>query len=120
MLFYIHDFLKACPFSSASYRCSVFKRSVSQAKAVREVIAEHPETINAKHRDGRTALHFGASIMGSAEIVANLIAAKANVNAKDANGATALHFAAAGGHKNVAMAVYSTPGGVRGWLAAKL
>ena len=69
---------------------------------MREVLANSPETVNATDKDGRTALHFAASTMGSSEVVTTLINAKANVNAADKHGATPLHFAACGGDQNVA------------------
>jgi ankyrin repeat protein len=66
---------------------------------VKRLVAKAAE-INAKDRDGRTALML-ASENGYGEVVQALLAKGADVNSKDNNGATALMLAPRKGHGEV-------------------
>ena len=67
---------------------------------VSSLIEEGVEDINAKDKDGRTALHF-ACINGNIDIVKYLHEHRADINAKDNWEFTPLHWATEKGHFNI-------------------
>ena len=68
--------------------------NVEEVKAKLKELQKDPNfDINAKDKDGRTALHY-AAFHGTPETVQALIAVGADVNAKDKDGLTPLHDAA--------------------------
>lgn len=67
---------------------------------VKSILAQKPQLINAKNKEGGTALHY-AVCGGFKDIAEFLIKKGAEVNAKYIDGSTPLHFAASGGHADV-------------------
>jgi ankyrin repeat protein len=65
------------------------------------LLAEKPERINAKDKNGLTSLHHAAA-SGYKDVAELLITKGADVNAKDKIGYTPLHYSASFGHKDVA------------------
>lgn len=65
-----------------------------------EMLLSGGADVNAKNRDGWTALMW-ASWYGHKDVVSLLLANGADVNAKDSNGRTALMWASINGHKDV-------------------
>ncbi len=64
--------------------------------SVRALVGEHPDMVNSKDRDGRTALLVSASL-GRLEMAQFLVEQRADVNAKTLAGVTALMEASSGG-----------------------
>lgn len=67
---------------------------------VKELIAEHPNLLNSAGSLGATPLHYAVAV-GGEEIMAFLLANKANVGSEDAAGNTPLHYAAVMNNKAV-------------------
>jgi ankyrin repeat protein len=68
---------------------------------VKSLLAENPERINTKDKDGLTLLHV-AVVQGHMDVAELLIAKGADVNARDEIGDTPLHKATIYRHKDVA------------------
>lgn len=64
--------------------------------SARALVGEHPDMVNSKDRDGRTALLLSASL-GKLEMAQFLVEQRADVNAKTLAGVTALMEASSGG-----------------------
>lgn len=62
-----------------------------------EALLSQGAKVNAKDKDGNTALHYAAG-GGHEEVVASLLKRGVDVNAKDKDGNAALHYAAANGN----------------------
>ena len=75
--------------------------TVSDDKAVAELLLANKAEVNAKTDDGSTPLHSAAED-GYTDIVELLLVNRAEVNAKDNYGRTPLHHAALMGRKDVA------------------
>ena len=75
-------------------------RDIEKAKAIIEALIKAGADINAKNKDGNTALHR-VSERGHAKMVEALIKAGADINAKNKDGNTALHWVSECGHADV-------------------
>ena len=75
-------------------------RDIEKAKAIIEALIKAGADINAKNKDGNTALHW-VSECGHADVVKLLINAGADINAKNKDGDTALHRVSERGHADV-------------------
>jgi len=71
-----------------------------QLSLVRLLATENPKLINETDLDGRTPLHWAASV-GATETAGYLIDQKADVDKVDASGWAALHIAVSAGHLDV-------------------
>jgi len=79
-------------------RHMVAAMEMNDEKAVRSLLDAWPCPVNARHRNGSTALHRAAA-KGNKPMVTLLIARGAEVNARDDDATTPLHWAAAKGNK---------------------
>ena len=75
-------------------------RDIEKAKAIIEALIKAGADINAKNKDGNTALHW-VSECGHADVVKLFIKAEADINAKNKDGDTALHRARENNHADV-------------------
>ncbi|CCA73881.1 related to 26s proteasome subunit p28 [Serendipita indica DSM 11827] len=67
---------------------------------LRALLETNPEALDSLDDDGRTPLHWAASV-GAKEIVQFLLGMKAQVDKPDLSGWTALHMATSAGHQEV-------------------
>jgi len=72
----------------------------NQPSLVRALVAENPKLINETDVDGRTPLHWAASV-GATEVACYLIDQGADVTKADGSSWAALHIAVSAGHEEV-------------------
>ena len=79
--------------------------SKGDLEKVKALLKDNPKVVFSlatnKDEEGSTPLHF-AALKGHLDVVALLLASKADVNAKNNEGSTPLHYAAVHDHKDVA------------------